>query len=275
MSGLQAAFAVAVAVLAAGATWLAGHRPWQARTRRSGPGRDRVVIGAGAAVAAGMAVWLLTGWPVAGAWSALGGWAIPGWVLRARAHEAELAQADALATWIEALRARLAAGANLAEALVDACAEPPRELADELRGLGRALGAPMMTAGRIAGDTVLERWGQTMAGPGRVAAAVLTVAWRAPAGDVNQMLGALADQLRSRAAAGRRIERERGRVRMATWAIAGLALAVVVFGARADRALFSYYTHPGGEVVLAVAGALMAGGLASLARMDRGIGGLR
>jgi Flp pilus assembly protein TadB len=89
------------------------------------------------------------------------------------------------------------------------------------------------------------------------------------------MLGALADQLRSRAAAGRRIERERGRVRMATWAIAGLALAVVVFGARADRALFSYYTHPGGEVVLAVAGALMAGGLASLARMDRGIGGLR
>jgi Flp pilus assembly protein TadB len=196
-------------------------------------------------------------------------------VLRARAHEAELAQGDALATWIEALRGRLAAGANLAEALVDACREPPRELAGELRSLGRALSAPGMVADRTPGEEVLENWGQTMTGPGRTVGAVLSVAWRAPAGDVNQMLGALADQLRSRAAAGRRIERERGRVRMATWAIAGLAVAVVVFGAHADRQLFTYYTHPGGELVLGGAGALMAGGLASLARLDRGIGGLR
>jgi len=222
----------------------------------------RALLGLGA----GVAVWAITSWPVAGLWAAAGGAAIPILVRRDRERAAATARMDAWATWVGLIAGQLAGQASLAEAVLAACRRAPAALGPELDPLTSALE-------RLPLDEALSGWG---AGDGasaelRQVSLVLSLAAAGAGGHVSQVLSQLGAQLRARAASARRVERERRRTRLAGRAAAAVAVVWVLLGARFDASLFGVYSTAGGQALLGVLLGVLAAGLWGLARLDRGL----
>ncbi len=256
MVGLLAALAMAVAERP--------ERPGSDQRERRGPPVS--ALQAAVAVVAGALAWAATGWPVAGAWAAIGGWAGPIVVRRDRARVAETARLDAWATWVGLIGGQLAAQASLAEALLGACHRAPAALAADVGPLGDALAVVPL-------DEALAGWSAERASSAelRQVALVLSLAASGAGGHVSQILGQLGAQLRARAASARRVERERRRTRLAGRAAAGVAALWMLAGARLDASLFGVYGDLGGQVLLAALLGVVAAGLWGLARLDRGL----
>jgi hypothetical protein len=263
--GARVAEAIVIALLAGGAMAAAqrvaqGSSPDHARTPPVSP--TQVVL----AVIAGLLAWAATGWPVAGAWAAIGGWAGPILVRRDRVRAAETARLDGWATWVGLIGGQLAGQASLAESLLGACQRAPAVLAADVRPLGDALAVVPL-------DEALSAWGADRAESAelRQVALVLGLAAAGAGGHVSQVLAQLGGQLRARAASARRVERERRRIRLAGRAAAGVAAAWMLAGARLDHSLFGVYSDPAGQILLAVLLGVVAAGLWGLARLDRGL----
>jgi Flp pilus assembly protein TadB len=212
-----------------------------------------------------LAGWAASGWPAAGIWLAALGWAVPSVVAADRSRRAELDRLESRASWVSLVRGQLAGGSSLAAALEAACDRATGTLSAELEPLRRALAVRTV-------PEAIAAWRAQQAGTAGELGAVLAVVAVGQGGRMADLLAQAADSLRSRAQAGRRLERERTRLRVAARAITGLVVLWVVAGGRLDPSLFGpTYNSPAGQVLLFFVLGLLGGALVWLNRMDRAL----
>lgn len=259
--------ALAIGALAAGTTALVdriqGRHRAEPRTEIGGP---PISVRLAVAGICALVAWAGTGWPAAGVWAAIGGWAIPGIRRSDRTRSGAAARLDAWASWVGLITGQLAAQASLAEALLGACERAPDALGDEVAPLSDALA-------RLPLDEALATWAVDGSASTelRQVAMVLSLAAAGSGGRVVEVLGTLGAQLRARAASARRIERERRRTRIAGRGAAGVAIVWLFLGSRFDASLFNVYRSPAGQALLGALLGIVAAGLWGLARLDRGL----
>jgi Flp pilus assembly protein TadB len=182
-----------------------------------------------------------------------------------RGRRAELAALEARAGWVSLVRGQLAGGSSLASALEVACERTTGPLAAELASLRRGLSEHTV-------PEAIGRWRAEQAATVGELGAILAVVAAGHGGRIADLLAQAAEGLRARAQAGRRLARERARLRVAARAITALVVVWVVAGGRLDPALFGpAYRGLAGQVLLFVVLGLLGGALWWLNRMDRGL----
>jgi hypothetical protein len=252
--------AVAVGVM----THVYTSRPRQEDRGRTGPRLpDRLGLRVVLAVSLLAAVWAATGWPVAGAWMAALGYALPSLLGIGARRTRDVERIEAIATWAEMLRDQAAAGADLAQALQVSAGHAPPAIAQPVARLAiRLRRQPPVEA--------LTAFSAEVADPtADLVARALTVALAGQARRVGDVLATLAASAREQASMRLRIERDRARVRTVARATGGVVLGWTVLVYVISGRFFSTYSSVTGQLVLLLVGGLFAVGLLGLARLDR------
>lgn len=211
------------------------------------------------AVATGLLVFAMTGWPVAGVIVVLA-WAYVPRVLSGGAAPADPSQIEAIASWAEMLRDTLAAAGGLQQSIVATAPVAPAAIRPQLLALSeRLVREPMGPA--------LQRLADELDDPTAdlVVAALLLAADRSPR-QLAPLLGSLAAQARADVASRLRVEagraRTRSSVRIITLITIGFAFGLVIL----NPAYVAAYDDAPGQVTLVVISALFAGGLTWIGR---------
>jgi Flp pilus assembly protein TadB len=217
-----------------------------------------------AALAGGLVVAVVTGWPVAGLLAGLGVVWLPGLLGPDRDHHRSLARVEALAGWCELLRDTLSAAAGLQQTIQATAATAPTAIRPQVSGLAAAL------ARRVPPARALRAFADELADPtgDLVVAALLLAAWR-PTAQLGQLLGALAGTAREQAAMRARVAASRARVRTSTRVITATTLVMLLLLVVFNRDWLVPYDTAQGQLVLLVAGGLFTAGFAALHRMSQ------
>ncbi|MFW6640299.1 type II secretion system F family protein [Nocardiopsis algeriensis] len=238
-------------------------RPRRPRRAAALPGQWQLLKLAGCA-AAGGAVWLLTGWPVAGALIAAGCWWGPSLLGPDHRHRDQVAGVEAVAAWTEMLRDLMAGASGLHQAIaatVPIAPEPVREpvtrLAERLRS-----GRPVQDSLRAFADEVDNPTADLVA-------SALTSAATRHATDLGVLLGTLAEAARDQAAMLVRVAASRARVRTSTRIIVAATLGMAVLMLLFSPDYLAPFDGLLGQLVMAAIGALWATALVWLTRMSR------
>lgn len=203
------------------------------------------------AVAAAVAAWLVTGWPVAVIAAALAGVGVPRFVAARRQVRARIDRLDALASWTRRLADTLTAGAGLEQALQTSLRTTPAALSEPVGRLVARLRAQPST------EAALRAFAADLADPAGdlVAAALIAAADRRGRG-LAAMLTDLAATVEEEAAMRRKVDAERATIRTTVKyaiGIPGLLLAaLLVF----DRGYLAPFGTSAGQAALAGAAAL-------------------
>ncbi len=228
---------------------------WRAQRRRLRAWLDRrrlrhLVV----AAVVGMAVWILTGWPVAGAAVAVGVLVLPR-VLSGRAAQRRIARLEALEQWSRQLSDVLASGAGLEQTLLTTADTAPAAISDEVAALATRLRlrTPTEAALRVWADDIDDAIGDLIAG-------TLILAAHARGRGLREVLSSLADTVARDVASRREVEADRATHRTtARWMVAALA-AYGVFGLL-DQAYVAPFASLSGQVALACVTGLYAAAL--------------
>jgi len=253
-----------VAVAAVGAVfgigvWLAvtavrGVRvlPPVARLVPAGVPRDRALTGLTAAAVAGLAAGLVTSWPVAGAAVAVGVVAAPTVVGGGRRRRADVATAEAIATWADMIRDTMAGASGLEEALIHTAALAPAPIAPQLRTFAARLRHQPL-------DDALTGLAVDLGHPSvDLLVAALAAAGRLQARDLGGLLGRLAEAIRSDVRMRVRVEIGRARIRTSARIAVGTTAATIVFLYVFAGQLLAAYDTATGQVWLVVVSAVFA-----------------
>jgi Flp pilus assembly protein TadB len=214
------------------------------------------------AAMAGLAVLVVTGWPVAAiasgvlvfSWSALFG--------GAAAERVGVQRVEALASWTESLRDTIAGAVGLEQAIPASVRAAAPVLQPHLRLLVDRLRARMPLA------AALQRFADELDDPSAdliIAALILNARLRGPG--LREVLGALAASARDEVQMRQRVMAERRSTRRSVQIVVAVTLfavfALVIF----NRAYVEPYSDPLGQLVLLVVIALFAGGFFWLRRL--------
>lgn len=188
-----------------------------------GAARAHAVLARGAiAAAAGIVVWIATGWPVAAAATVAGIIVIP--VVLAR-HDAQtvIARLDALSSWVRRLADVLASGAGgLESAITSAARTSPGPIADQVS----ALAVRIRTRGL---EPALRMFADELCDPASdEVVAALILRSRAGGRGLVDVLEAKADALAAEAAARRDVEADRAKPRTDTRLVIAITATVLV-----------------------------------------------
>lgn len=216
-----------------------------------------------AAVAAALAVWLGSGWPVGGA---LAGLAVVGfpWLLRQfTAGNAAVERLEALQEWVRRASDVIAAGGGLEQTLIRSARTAPAPIAVEVATLTARLQARWPTSRALLAfaDDLDDAAGDLV-----VAALLLGAELRGPG--LARVLTELARNLSEDVTTRRKIEADRAKPRAnARW------LLMITFAACAVAALNGDYIAPYGsavgQLVLAAIAALIVGCLLWMRRLTQ------
>ena len=216
------------------------------------------------ALAAGLLIGAVTGWPAAGLLAAAAAWALPRMIGPDHTHQRQVARIEAVATWTESLRDTLSAASGLEQAIVATAPVAPaairpavQRLADRLRGevrLSDALIAFQTEVDDATADLVAQ---------------ALAMASRRHARHLSDLLAALAAAARDQAALRLRIAASRARIRTSTRVITVVTLALAAGLLVLDRGYLHPYDSPTGQMILMLVGALFGAGFWWLARIAR------
>jgi Flp pilus assembly protein TadB len=242
-------------------------QPTPARTADDGMGwpARRLVVRAGLAAVAAIAVAMATRWPVGALLAAAGGWALPGMFAGNAAAKASIARVEAIAVWVENLSATIAAGRGLTQAIM-ATAAAPEPIQAEVAEL----------AGRLAAQEplrpALERFADRLADPSAdelVAALLMVANPRQKFGRVREALNELATAIRERVRCRLTVEVGRTRMRnlarfVTLWTVGFILVQLV-----ATPAFLAPYGSVLGQLVLVLIGVDFAAAFWLLARMSR------
>jgi Flp pilus assembly protein TadB len=218
-----------------------------------------------AALAAGLVVLAVTGWPVAGIAAVPATIAIPR-VLSRRPARARIAKLEALEVWTRRLADVLAASRGLEDALTHSAATAPPPIAGPVSALAAAV------RHRTGTEQALRAFAEAIDDPvgDLIATALLLAADRRGPG-VHAVLTELAGDVAKDVAAWREIEAER-----ATYRTTLVWIVVFLLGYTAYLILRRSYSAPFGtplgQIVLAAVAACYTGGLYWLHRLSLATG---
>jgi len=220
----------------------------------------RLAIG----VACGIAVGLLTGWPVAALLAAGAGAVAPEVLRRRRTQGRSVSRVEAIAAWADMLRDTMAGAAGLESALVATAPAAPPAIRAEVQRLAASL-----TAERIG--PALRAFADRVADPAcDLVVAALLMAAEHQGRQLGDLLGALAAAAREEAAMRLRVEAERSRIRSDLQIIVVTVVGFIAALLIADRAYYSPYDSPLGQVVLAAIAGIFAAAFALLLHLASG-----
>jgi Type II secretion system (T2SS), protein F len=233
------------------------------------PRRSRPLTGAAVAsphrglvlaTLAGLAVFAVTRWPVAGVAAAAAVIFLPRLDF-VRGQRQRTAVLEGLEQWTRRLSDMLTASRGLEDALEASARSAPAAIAGPVLALARRLSA------RTGTEAALRAFAAEIDDPAgdRIAAALIIATGRR-GGAVRDVLNALAAMLARDVAARREIEAERAQHRTTVRWITAFIAGFTIFAA-ADRAYAAPYGTVPGEVVLAMIAGLYAAGLGWLHRL--------
>ena len=217
---------------------------------------ERAIARLSAAVLAGVAVGLVTGWPVAGvgvcAGVLVGPAALGGTARRAQ----ESATADAIATWADMIRDTMAGASGLEESLIQTAAVAPAAIKPQLGTFALQLRHQPLD---VALDGLAADLNHSSAD---LIVASLAAAARLEARDLGSLLARLAEAIRGDVRMRTRIEIGRARIRTSARIAVGITAATVVFlYVFARHLLEPYDTMAGQGWLLVVMGVFFGAGL--------------
>ena len=217
-------------------------RPNQLLTKFTAQGLP-VVLGAGGL---GAIVGVLTGWPVAAIFTALGLVALPGF-LRATRRSRSTERTEAIAVWTELLRDTLSAASGLSQAIVATAPLAPDALKSPVSSLATRItnGMPLVEALRLLAAEVND--------PSiDLVVCSLTLAASARTQRVSDLLGALAGSMREEVVMRLRVESGRASARSGVRTIAIFSVAFMAVLLVIARPYLSPFGSSQGQVVLAI-----------------------
>jgi hypothetical protein len=255
---LGAGMGVGVALIVAGLRGRASNGPTSAWRRiRLVP--RRLAIGG----ACGLVVGVATGWPVAALFALALGLVLPDAIRRHRAQSRAVSRIEAIAAWAEMLRDAMAGAAGLEGALVATAPAAPLAIRSDVRELAASL-----TGERIG--TALRNFADRIADPTcDLVVAALLMAAEHQGRQLGELLGALAASAREDAAMRLRVEAGRAQIRGDLQIILVTVFGFVAMLLLVDRAYYTPYDSPLGQLVLAAIAGIFAGALALLLRLAR------
>lgn len=213
---------------------------------------ERAAAWLATSIIAGIIVWLITGWPVAGFGVALGvvaGPAALGGTVR-RAEEA--AKADAIATWADMIRDTMAGASGLEESLIQTAHVAPAAIRAQLQAFALRLRHQPLES---ALDDLASDLDHSSAD---LVVASLAAAARLEARDLGPLLARLAEAIRGDVRMRSRIEIGRARIRTSARIAVATTAATVAFLYLFARHLLEPYDTAAGQgwllIVLAVFG---------------------
>ncbi|RFS85961.1 hypothetical protein D0T12_04800 [Actinomadura spongiicola] len=221
-----------------------------ARSAASPERRNRWLAGA----VAGLAVWWLTGWPVAALAVACGAYALPP-MLSGHAPQQRIARLEALAQWSRRLAEMIGASRGLEQALADSLRVAPVPIRPQVQALAGRLNnhAGTEQALRAFADELDDSIGDLIA-----CALILAARRRGPG--TREALSLLATAVEQEVIVRRDVEAERAGLRttliVIVTSVGGLSLLFAT-----SRTLAGPYDTPLGQLVLAVVAAIYAVGL--------------
>ena len=255
---LGAGIGLGVALIVAGLRGRASNGPLSAWRRiRLVP--RRLAIG----VACGLIVGIATGWPVAALFALALGLVLPDAIRRHRVQGRAASRIEAVAAWAEMLRDAMAGAAGLESALVATAPAAPLAIRSDVRELAASL-----TSERIG--TALRTFADRVADPTcDLVVAALLMAAEHQGRQLGELLGALAASAREDAAMRLRVEAGRAQIRGDLQIILVTVFGFVAMLLLVDRAYYTPYDSPLGQLVLAAIAGIFAGALALLLRLAR------
>lgn len=238
------------------------------RWRRAVAGRRGRTIAAG--ILAGVVIWAVSGWPVAGIVAALAVPGLPYFFGAAAIAKRRIDVLQGLEEWVRRLADSMAAGASPIQTIVTAAAHAPVAIREPAARLAAGLSSP-----RGDQQHALRRFADDIDDPlGDMVVIALGIAVTAPSARTPDMLRVLARQLADDVAARRRIETDRAEPRSEARTIVIVQILFVV----AVAAFTSYakvYGTVTGQLVLALLAAIVIGALVMLRKLSISTGPAR
>lgn len=214
-------------------------------------------------LAAALAVYLLTGWPIGALLGAAAAWFLPAMLGPDRDHAHRLAVIDAVAAFTEMLRDTLTASAGLNQALTVASAHAPEAIRPAATGLAERIGQRGTTTRQA-----LHAFADQIADPtADLVALALASASEHPTRDLAALLSSLAATAREQAAMRTRIAVARARTRTAVRIVTGTTLALAAVLLLADRHYLAPYSTAAGQLILLITGCLFGLGFSWLRKL--------
>jgi hypothetical protein len=218
-----------------------------------------------AGIAAGVVVWLATGWVTATLMIGIGAVAAPALSGGRRRRAAQIAKVEALAGWAESLRDLLSAAAGVQEAV---------QASANTKVASPAIAGPV---GRLAarmqhGDprAALDAFAEEVADPvGDLMVAALRMALTRQAGLLSAVLSEAAASARAAATMRMRVEASRARVHTSMNITVGVTVAVGLGLLLLQRSYLEPFDSFEGQLVFCLIGAVFALGFYGVARLSR------
>jgi Flp pilus assembly protein TadB len=224
-----------------------------------------VVVG----LLAGVGAWLLSGWPVLTLGAVAGGLLLPrAWAARAQATE-QAARSEAVAEVAAGLRDAVRGGLGVTDALGGLAHWGPPALRPELTEVAAQaamLGLPHALEGftRRLGDPLAD-----------LLAATLALNQRLGGRNLSQVLDELAAAIRAEAHTLREVRARQAQQRLSARLVAAAPIFILLAIRQTNPTYLTPFSSPLGQLVLALALALIATGYAAMVRLARPPAGTR
>ncbi len=219
---------------------LADHLP-------EGTTREGMLLRLVGGLVAGVFVYLLTGWPVAGLATAVLAVIIPGLYGGKRRQEMFIERTQAIASWTEMIRDNLAGAAGLEQALLATAPLAPGPIQYEVERLEARLErqVPLVDSLALLGDELDHPSADLVV-------VAIAKASKMEVRDLNPLLSRLAQSIREDVRMRLRVEVSRARIRQSSRIVIGFTVAFVAFLFVFARDLLRPYDTVGGQIWLCV-----------------------
>lgn len=228
-------------------------------------GGQRQLAVAATAVGVGLAVWMASGWPVAGLGFAAATVGASRLLAKGQDRGEEIDRVEAIATWVEMLRDTMAGAKGLEDALLVTAPAAPPAIAEPLHRFASSLRHRTL-------EDALEQLGEDLNHP---AAALVVAGLRVAAqpnvgtGEVGQMLTRLAESVRGEVSMRLRVRVSRAELRTSTKVVMGCAVAIALLLAVYGRELLAPYRSLAGQLWLLLIFAIWVGAIWLMQRLAR------
>lgn len=220
------------------------------------------------AVSGATAAWLFTGWVTAALSGAILGWFLPTMISSTRQEKERLRRIEGVADLAARLRDAIRSGIGIYDALSQAAANPPSAIAADLKRLS--------ADARVSGlGPAAEAFGARLWREGELLAAALALGDEAGASNTSDVLDALAEAASSRAATIREARARQTRAKVSARVVAAVPVVLLLLIKKSNPSYLAPFDSAQGQVILAFALCLIAGGYLAMLRVSRIDGGTR